>query len=131
MSFIEHRRTNCVKDAPGTPSLMDRFVEALKTVYPNADKDYFNGFSMPEHLLQGHISIGCLKCQLCNEESHLETGGVFAWDNFYFLVMDEYEDWGTKIHIYSLSVNETDQPDSIFTSGKVVSLEKKKNLVRR
>jgi len=126
MSYIEHRRTHCVPDSPETPSLMDRFVDALKTIYPHADKSYFNGFSMPEHLLEGHISIGCLKCQLCNEESHLETASVFAWDNFYFLIMDEYEDWGNKIHIYSLSVNETTKPESIFGSGKVILLDKKK-----
>ena len=120
-----HYRTNCKNDHPQTPSLLDRFIEALKTIYPHAKEDYFTGFSMPIELLKKHISIGCLKCELCNMENEKETCAVFAYTNFYMLIMDQEEDWGTKIHIFDISSDpyNKDKVPHIFNSGKEVLLE--------
>lgn len=134
--YKQHPRGNCIGDHPGTPSLYDRLLHALKQEFPEwnippEDEDYiFDSISIPVEYLRKHISISCMECEFCHDEElyYLEGNPIYAQAHWKLFIINKSEDWGTKIHVYTIGrsrFDEDNDPPSIFDGGRIIEMEKK------
>ena len=72
-------------------------------------------------LLKSHISIGCLKCQLCNQESPKQFQPILVVTWTYIIILDDDEDWGTKGIFYNFRKYQT-HTNNIYDSGSTILL---------
>ena len=99
----------CRENYPKAKSLKERFDDA-REIYMNEHPNFVNGdiggYSIPVDLLEYHVTISCLNCQLCNDESLPDEGSpIFSWSFIeggfvIFTFVDCFDhDFGTKITV--------------------------------
>ena len=95
----DHYRTGCTNDYPDEPSLYDRLEYTLNLI---DEGQVILHTSHPKEILKKHISIECLHCQHCHDESEYENLPVIAYTRWFLLVLNDDEDWGTSVSVYKM-----------------------------